>query len=177
LGTKMAAFTDQQIADMLRDPKPIPCEFQRWLKPRKLRGKPKAVRRREVTGRSGRKYMITVRVNLANPGNFSVILSCTHHGKDLNLIRCNGPKHNGHTNHLEKKKRIKPFYIPPGATHVHRMTERYLDEPDFNPEHYAELCEEFSDLKSAVGYFVSNFGIYFRDGDYYSEHPLFDGNP
>ncbi len=56
--------------------------------------------------------------------DYSVILMVRHHdtGQELRLMRANGPHPSPHRNQLDKRM----CYVPPETSHVHYLTERYL---------------------------------------------------
>jgi len=63
-------------------------------------------------------------------------------GEAVILMRCNGASH-PHKNHIEGTK------FSPGHYHIHKATERYIEE-GYDPEHFAEVTNGYTAIEGAL---------------------------
>jgi hypothetical protein len=94
-----------------------------------------------VEGAAGNRFQLSVRQNVLDPYDFSVILTLIRTDGSLNLLRHNGTSH-AHRNPIEGDR----FQA---VCHVHVATERYQKRGS-DPEHFAEPTTDFSDLATAL---------------------------
>lgn len=153
-------MTDEEIAAILNDPKPISTRQLNRLKT----PKPKKLNRNltagvDVIGQSGKSYRLSSRLSPTFPTVFSIILMLKYNGKWLNLIRHNG-FHGAHPNRLEGT------WIPANTFHIHRITERYMRFKVKSPEAFAEATDQFTTFAGAVDYMAIRYGVYVHDDLY-----------
>jgi len=136
----MIKYTDDEIAQRLREAKPLPPDLAKRLqKMRSKRGHWEL--NLDFTAPSGHRYRLIIRQNKFNHLDFSVILALYPHagGQIFRLRRYNG-KH-PHRNILEKTN----FY----DYHIHTATEKYQAQGAAE-DAYAEPSSDFYDLHSAL---------------------------
>lgn len=133
-------LTDEEIAALLAERKPLPPDYQTRIQTKLKRGHKE--RELEIKGDAGNDFRLVVRQSASNPFDFSVILIYCPLGTNqtFRLRRCNGRSHE-HTNVLERVT----FY----DFHIHMATERY-QELGTKEDSYAEPTDRFSDLGGAV---------------------------
>lgn len=166
-----AILTDNEIALLLADPKPLYLKQIAALKrPRKGIRPTETQVAIDVDSSKGRRFRLIAKKMTKRPNGFSIIMAYLLHGKYTNLIRCNG-FHKEHTNEIEKRNRIGVQVIPANTCHVHILTERYQLEG--LGENYAVPTMEYTCFSDAIDYFCENFGCYRREGGYTKEYPLF----
>jgi hypothetical protein len=145
-------FTDEQIAALIAEPKPLPRELAASYPPlrrSKVGGHKEA--QYEVSGSAGNDFRIIIRQNDVNALDFSAILayqSKTTH-QVFRLRRYNGKSHE-HSNRLEKSA----LY----AFHIHQATERYQREGE-KEDSYAEPTDRYSDLVGAIDCLIADCGF------------------
>lgn len=139
-------FTDGEIAALLAEPKVLPVDFRRLLRPREKRGHREA--ELTLTGSGGHAFSIFVRQSLINALDFSVILAVTPEKSSMQfrLRRHNGKSHE-HTNAIERNS----FY----DFHVHMATERY-QELGMKEDGYAERTDRYSGYYGALSCFCED---------------------
>ena len=109
-------YTDDQIAELIAEPKPLPGDFHRRMLLMPKRGHKE--QQLDLQGMRGGEFRIILRQSEGNALDFSVILACVvaRSHRAFRLRRYNGKNHE-HTNRIEKEK----FY----DFHIHTATERY----------------------------------------------------
>jgi len=144
-----AILSDQDIASLIQEKKPLPPDYQRRLKLRRKRGHREASL--DITGVQAHEFRLILRQNAFNPLDFSVILAYLPAGTNrlFRLCRYNGKSHE-HTNSIENQK----FY----EFHTHRATERY-QEIGANEDAYAEPAEGFGTLRGALSCMFAECGF------------------
>ena len=139
-------FSDQEISDLLQEPKPLASDWRQKTILRPKRGhKEKDL---DFEGSSGSNFKLILRQNNVNVMDFSIILAVYVPGtnKLFRLKRYNGKSHE-HTNHIEGDT----FY----DFHIHMATERY-QEIGTREDSYAEPTDRYSDYRSAWTHFVQD---------------------
>ena len=133
-------FTNQEIADLLNEQKPLPIDWNMRVQLRSKRGHKE--RTLAVTGVLGHEFRMILRQSSHNQLNFSVILAVQvpNSSRLFRLRRCNGKSHK-HTNHIEGSS----FY----DFHIHMATERYQAR-GADEDEYAEVTAGYSDLVGAL---------------------------
>ncbi len=136
---RVAKYTDQKIAELISERKPLPEDWQLKMRPKLGRGIKQG--ECEVQGDNGTKFKVIVKQNNFCKDNFSAILGCTPKGSNklFRLRRYDG--NHSHTNKLEKET----FH---NAYHIHIATERY-QEHGVDEDGYAETTERYSNLNEA----------------------------
>lgn len=141
-------LTDAAIRDLLREPKALPDDFRKKLS---LKVKPghKEVEL-DVVGLAGSKFWLILRQSVAQPLDFSVIVSYQPPGtySRINLRRYNGRSHE-HRNVLEDEA---PFY----DFHIHEATERYQRAGWPRPEAYASRTDRYGSITEALDCAISD---------------------
>lgn len=153
-------FTDEEIATILLDRKPIRLVDLAKLKaPKGKKNHQHFAASIQITGASGRAYRITARRNQIDPMDFSVILAVVTATGQTNLIRCNG-HHGPHPNPIERT------VIPADTCHIHQITERYQRIKVSAGERYAEATTAYTTFEGAVDHLAWHFGIFVKDDPY-----------
>ena len=134
------SLTDQEIADLLREPKPLPDDYLAQIQLRAKRGHRE--RELEIRGGGGSEFMVILRQSSFNPLDFSIILGyrMPNSTQVFRLRRYNGKSHE-HTNAVEGES----FF----AFHIHEATERY-QERGLREDAYAIPTDRFGDLHGAM---------------------------
>lgn len=145
----MIQLTDENIAALIEEPKPLSSGFREVLIGSKM--KKEDVHKRgeiKVLGSAGSIFHIKVRQNTINPLNFSVILVYEFREKtgDFRLRRYNGKSHE-HSNKLEGTK-LRDF-------HIHYASERY-QALGFYEDAYAEVTDRYTDLGGALNCLIAD---------------------
>lgn len=135
-------LTDEFIAELLEEAKPVPTDWQTRLVPRTMRlGHGRASL--EIVGAKGNQFSAMARQNARYADNFSVILGYrSTDGHSYRLMRCNGLHPGGHRNTVEGTSFGTAF-------HVHRASARY-QERGLNVDGYAEITTGYSSLAQAI---------------------------
>jgi hypothetical protein len=137
-------FTDQQIATLLAEAKPllVARELLRELGVKTESVGGSRVAMRSVPANDGGTFIVRIRQNALDPFDFSVILSYQRDGApEFILRRHNGPSH-PHRNPIEDEA----FRA---VCHIHQATERYQLRGS-RSEHYAQPTDRFSDVATAL---------------------------
>lgn len=148
-------LSDLDILELLEDPKPITLKvINEALSENYFKVDPKNNKQKiwsyEVQSKSGRSYILTVRINTAYKNNFSVILTYKDEdGAAYNLRRHNGI-HALHINKIEKNKVT--------GYHIHKATERYQMKKK-RIDTYAEETDEYTDWKGALSKMLDECGF------------------
>jgi len=133
-------LTDNQIDDLIQEPKPVPHDFQKKMQP-----KPKRMHKEaemDLVGDNGSEFRLIVRQSDINTLDFSLILAYRVPKSNalFRLRRYNGKSHE-HTNKIEGNS----FY----DFHIHKGTERYQDS-GFREDSYAEPTNRYADIPQAL---------------------------
>lgn len=142
-------FSDQEIAALLQEPKPLADD---WCKKTALRPK-RGHKERDIdlNGSAGSQFKLILRQNDINVLDFSIILAVYVPGTNrlFRLRRYNGKSHE-HTNHIEGET----FY----DFHIHMATERY-QELGTREDAYAEPTERYGDFRGALQCLIDDASI------------------
>ncbi|MBA7646045.1 hypothetical protein ES703_53806 [subsurface metagenome] len=151
-------LTDEEIAELLQEPKQLTRNWETRLRPRPKSNFKFIQRDCEIKGENGHTFRIILRHNMINPLDFSIILSFQDEdGTEFNLCRYNGKHPSQHTNKLEKSKGL-PDSSFRNAFHIHMVTQRYQEE-GLNIDGYAEVTNEYSSFDTALRTFVRTNGF------------------
>ena len=144
-----AVYTDDEIAALISERKPLPADWRARMRRRTRRGHSAADL--WVTGGSGGEFRLIFRQNANNVLDFSVILGVRVPQSDrlFRLLRYNGRSHE-HTNHIEGDT----FY----GFHVHRATERY-QAAGADEDAYAEPAAQYGDFDGALACMLADAGF------------------
>jgi len=142
-------LTDQDIQDILQEPKRVPVGFQRRIVPRAKRGHSES--ELDIAGDQGSEFRVIARQSNVNPLDFSVILGykVPESTLVLRLRRYNGRSHQ-HTNPIERQT----FY----DYHIHLATERYQRTGN-REDTYAEPTDRYTTLDEALSCLVEDCSI------------------
>lgn len=146
----MAAFlTDQEIANLLSEQKPLPADWRRRLALKVKRGHLEADL--EVVGGDGSEFRLLLRRSTINVLAFSAILAyrIPKSNQVLRLKRYNGKNHR-HTNPIEGES----FY----DFHIHTATERY-QRSGSKEDTFAEVTDRYCSLDEAVECLFADCGF------------------
>ncbi len=159
-----AKYSDNEIAQMIQERKPLPDNYNERVQLRDKRGHKE--RELDVVGESGTKYRIILRQNDFNTMDFSVILAVNPANTNhlFRLRRYNG-RHGEHTNQIEKNT----FY----DFHIHQATERY-QECGMNEDAYAEPTGRYSDFHAALHCMLKDCNFEFPHNNQLSMFGEFD---
>ncbi len=145
------SLTDDQIAALIAEPKPLPGTLGQPVLP--LRGTKMGHREAEydVQGSAGHDFRIIVRQSECNPLDFSVVLAYRFETSNrvFRLRRYNGKSHQ-HTNRIEGLS----FY----DYHIHMATERYQRGAE-KEDAYAEPTNRYGDLYGAIACLIADCGF------------------
>ena len=135
-----ARFSDDDIARMIQERKPLPENYRSKIQLREKRGHKE--RELDLTGASGTPFRVIMRQSNFSALDFSIILAvCPPDTNQLfRLRRYNGKSHE-HSNSIENRT----FY----DFHIHQATERY-QELGSREDTFAEPTSRYSDFHSAL---------------------------
>lgn len=135
-----ATYSDQEIAKLLQERKPLPADWRNRARLRPKRGHDE--RDLDLAGDAGSEFRLILRQNKINPLDFSIILAVRVPQSNLlfRLRRYNGKSHE-HTNHIEGET----FY----DFHIHMATERY-QEIGTREDAFAESTDRYGDFQAAL---------------------------
>lgn len=146
-------LTDQEIADLLAESKPLPANWETRLRLRRKRSYQYEERLLDVVSDQGRKFRFIGRRSRQNPLDFSIILVFEDDdGSEYRLTRYNGKHPSRHTNRWEKE-RGQADHTFDQDFHIHRATERYQRD-GYAIDGYAEPTDDYSDYGSAFNAFL-----------------------
>jgi hypothetical protein len=145
----MVTLSDEQILDLINDPKPLPDGL--FPSPKMTMRNHSLRKDIEITSSTGNSFVIKLRQSDMNAFDFSVILGYRVPGlnKVFLLRRYNGRSH-PHTNPIEDQK-FRDF-------HRHTATERY-QKRGAKEEHFAEVDKRFSDMQGAIECLLRDCGF------------------
>lgn len=133
-------YTDNEIAMLIQERKPLPAKWRMRTKLLSKRGHDE--RDLDITGVSGNKFRLILRRNKINRLDFSVILAVLvpQSGQVFRLLRYNGKSHE-HKNAIEGDA----FY----DYHIHMATERY-QTTGAREDSYAVMTDRYKDYMEAL---------------------------
>lgn len=139
-------YSDQEIAALLQERKPLPADWRNRTRLRPKRGHDE--RDLELSGEAGNEFRLILRRNKLNPLDFSIILAVRvpQSNQIFRLRRYNGKSHE-HTNHIENES----FY----GFHIHMATERY-QEIGTREDAYAKPTDRYGDFHGALGCLIED---------------------
>ena len=127
-------YTDQQIAELINEPKVLPDDWRIQLN-----------RNNDlyIIGENGNRFRLITNQNEKYPSDFSVILAVIDPktGTAFRICRYNGMPKRPHNNKIEKQK----IY----GYHIHFATERY-QERGYDEDTYAEETDRYNNLEGAL---------------------------
>lgn len=133
-------YTDEEIARLLAEIKPLPIDYLARLKMRPKRGN--LLADLELTGVDGSEFRIMMRQAEIYPRNFSVILAVRPAGT-MNLFRLR--RHNGNSH--EHRNQIEGDVFR--SFHIHQATERYQAR-GMKEDAYAEPTDRYLTIGGAL---------------------------
>lgn len=142
-------LTEEQIARLLRERKPLPANFGSRVQLRPKRGHRE--RELDINGEDGGQFRLIFRQSEFNVLDFSVILAyrLPNSTEVFRLRRHNGRSHE-HTNPIERVT----FY----DFHIHQATERY-QEIGAPEDMFAEPTDRFGDFDQATECLLADCGF------------------
>ena len=148
-------YTDQEIAALIREPKPLPKDYKNKLALRGKRGHREAGL--SVQGEQGNDFRVILRQSTHNPLDFSAILAVEVPGTNrvFRLRRYNSRTH-PHTSRLERQTITYRY-------HIHQATARY-QELGVDEEEFAEATDRFSTLEEALQCMLKDCGFILPEG-------------
>ena len=157
-------LTDQEIQNLLEEPKRLPADYHQKLVPKPKRGHDEC--QLDIVGDAGNSFCVLIRRSQLSPLDFSIILRFDPKGSSqtLRLKRYNGKSHE-HANKLEKQG---PFY----DFHIHTATERY-QKAGLREDWYAEVTNRFGDWRTALDCLLAECGFVIPTND----APLLEERP
>lgn len=151
-------LTDDEIARLLAEPKPLPANWQSRLAPKPKADRSYTQRELDLRGDSGGEYRIVIRGSQLNRNDFSIILVYKDaDGTTYRLTRFNGRHPSQHSNKWEKARKAANATFR-NRYHIHYATERYQIE-GYDIDGYAEVTEEYDSFESALDLFVRSNGL------------------
>lgn len=145
-------YTDDEIARLLAEEKPLPVDWQQQFRLSSKRGHDE--RELSVAGGAGSQFRVIFRKNRFHPLDFSVILvvEIPQSNRLFRLRRYNGKSHE-HTNQIEGDS----FY----DFHIHMATERYQLRGGRAPREdaYAEVTDRYGDANGALACMIEDAGF------------------
>lgn len=155
----MRILADQEIDDLLAEPKALPGNWRSRLAPKDKSHYQHKERTINIEGDKGNIFRIIIRQNKLNLLDFSIILTLCERDSNIeyNLLRFNGKHPSKHTNKWEKSNKL-PNHVFNPAFHIHRATQRY-QESGYKIDGYAEVTGSYSDFHSALNQFLLKCNI------------------
>lgn len=145
-------YTDDDIARLLAEEKPLPVDWQRRFRSSSKLGHEE--RELTVAGVDGNSFRLITRRNRFNLLDFSIILGVEIplSNRLFRLRRYNGKSHQ-HTNQIERNT----FY----DFHIHFATERYqlLGNRSPREDGYAEVTDRYCDATDALNCMLTDAGF------------------
>jgi hypothetical protein len=144
-----ARYSDNEIAEMVRERKKLPENYLSRMQLRTKRGHKE--RELDAEGENGNRYRLVLRQSDFNTLDFSIILVLNPPGSSqmFRLRRYNG-KHGEHTNPIEGDT----FY----DFHIHEATERY-QESGAREDTFAKPTDRYADFHSALRCMLEDCGF------------------
>jgi hypothetical protein len=142
-------YTDQEIAALIQEPKPLEEDFRRKFQ---LKQKPGHKEFETDIKGANNIFRLIFRQSDQNMLDFSCILALvpSESTQLFRLRRYNGKSHE-HTNRLENEK----FY----GFHIHKSTERYQELGDGKEDGFAEQTNRYSNLNEALECMLNDCGF------------------
>jgi len=142
-------YSDTEIADLIKERKPLPADWRSRMSLRPKRGH--SERDIEVTGDNESEFRLILRQNTINRLDFSIILAVAvpQSNQLFRLRRYNGKSHE-HTNHIEGDT----FY----DFHIHEATERY-QAIGTREDAYAQPTDRYGDLHEALRCLINDANL------------------
>ena len=133
-------YSDQDIASLIRERKPLPADWRNRISLRTKRGHKE--RHLDLVGETGNEFRLILRQNSIDQLDFSVILAVQvpQSNQLFRLRRYNGKSHM-HTNRIENET----FY----DFHIHFATKRY-QERGTREAAYAKPTDRYGDFHGAL---------------------------
>lgn len=144
-----ALLSDTDIAQLLKERKPLPIDYRAKIQIRPKRGHKESDL--EIKGAEGHDFRFILRQSVFNPLDFSVILAYRppKSNQIFRLRRYNGKSHE-HTNPLEGNT----FY----DFHIHEATERY-QQMGAREDTFAEPTSLFANYGEAISCMLNECGF------------------
>lgn len=142
-------LTDKEIADLMRERKHFPENYQHLFQTKSKRGHNE--QEMSIPRGDGSQFKVLLRQNQINALDFSLILGYVPPKKTtiFRLRRYNGKSHQ-HSNKIEGEK----FY----NFHIHQATERY-QRAGFEEDAYAVQSEGYANVQDALDCFIKDCAI------------------
>lgn len=168
----MRILTDEEIADLITEPKIVPTNWFLRLEPKDKTHYQHKEKEVEVEGSEGNLFRIILRQNKLNILDFSIILTVKEKDSTMEyiLLRYNGKHPSQHTNRWEKEQGLSGHTFEP-SFHIHRSTQRY-QESGYKIDGYAEVTTKYSDFHAALEQFLLECNLK-REDD--KQTSLFEG--
>lgn len=168
----MRILTDEEIADLITEPKIVPTNWFLRLEPKDKTHYQHKEKEVEVEGSEGNLFRIILRQNKLNILDFSIILTVKEKDSTMEyiLLRYNGKHPSQHTNRWEKEQGLSAHTFEP-FFHIHRATQRY-QESGYKIDGYAEVTTKYSDFHAALEQFLLECNVK-REDD--KQTSLFEG--
>lgn len=168
----MRILTDEEIADLITEPKIVPTNWVLRLEPKDKTHYQHKEKEVEVEGSEGNLFRIILRQNKLNILDFSIILTVKEKDSTMEyiLLRYNGKHPSQHTNRWEKEQGLSAHTFEP-SFHIHRATQRY-QESGYKIDGYAEVTTKYSDFHAALEQFLLECNVK-REDD--KQTSLFEG--
>jgi len=146
-------LTDEEIAQLIQERKPLPTDFQSKFQIRRKRGH--FERELDLRTPNGSDFQVILRQSLFNHLDFSVILAFRPQNSNylFRLRRYNGKSHE-HSNTIEGQT----FY----DFHIHHATERY-QEIGAREDAFAEPTDRYADFQYAIRCMIRDCGFELPD--------------
>jgi len=144
-----AKYSDEQIAQMIAERKPLPEDYRSRVQLHNKRGHKE--RELDIVGEHKTQFRLILRQSNFNTLDFSIILALNppDSSKLFRLRRYNG-RHGEHTNQIEGNT----FY----DFHIHQATERY-QESGGDEDAFAEPTDRYGDFHSALRCMLEECGF------------------
>ena len=146
-----ARYTDDEIAALLAEPKPLGVDFRQRLRLREKRGPREA--ELGITGTAGSQFWILGRQASFNALDFSIILAVTPTGSNL---RFRLRRHSGRSHEHAGQTARSSFY----DFHIRMATLRH-QELGMKEDAFAERTDRYGDYGGALRCLFSDCGIVF----------------
>lgn len=144
-----ATYSDQDIENLVREPKPLPQDYRTRVRLKDKRGHKE--QELDISGTLGNQFRLILRQSNFNVLDFSIILAACPANTNLvfRLRRYNGKSHE-HTNLIEGNT----FY----DFHIHEATARYQELGTWE-DAFAEQTDSYADYHGAVQHMLSVCGF------------------
>ena len=153
-------LTDDEIHKLLSEPKELPGNWEKRMKPRAKANVAFLQRELDVQGKDNTAFRVILRQSALNILDFSIILMVIDaDGAVHRLVRFNGRHPSAHTNKWERDrvKKSKAKHTFRNVFHIHTATERY--QAVYEIDGYAEVTTAYNSFESALALFVKSNGF------------------